>query len=176
MISCAERDEKFAELIKYLIMARKKGVKDAQIDSTLILAYAKTNRLSELEEFISGPNVAKIQARRCRRSIDPSNRRRRCKACLCANNYNAAPSTLASQAIGDRCYDDGFYEAARLLFTNISNFSRLASALVKLLKFQDAVEAARKANSTRTWKEARAPVESAALHCPRWIGRGVVSA
>jgi len=117
VISCAERDEKFAELIKYLIMARKKGVKDAQIDSTLILAYAKTNRLSELEEFISGPNVAKIQA------------------------------------IGDRCYDDGFYEAARLLFTNISNFSRLASALVKLLKFQDAVEAARKANSTRTWKE-----------------------
>ena len=66
VISCAERDEKFAELIKYLIMARKKGVKDAQIDSTLILAYAKTNRLSELEEFISGPNVAKIQARRCR--------------------------------------------------------------------------------------------------------------
>ncbi len=117
VIACAERDEKFAELIKYLIMARKKGVKDAQIDSTLILAYAKTNRLSELEEFISGPNVAKIQA------------------------------------IGDRCYDDGFYEAARLLFTNISNFSRLASALVKLLKFQDAVEAARKANSTRTWKE-----------------------
>ena len=69
MITCAERDEKFAELIKYLIMARKKGVKDAQIDSTLILAYAKTNRLSELEEFISGPNVAKIQVRGCRRSI-----------------------------------------------------------------------------------------------------------
>merc|ERR1711981_1105580 len=45
------------------------------------------------------------------------------------------------------------FEAARCLFANISNFGRLASALVRLSKFQEAVEAARKANYTRTWKE-----------------------
>ncbi len=45
------------------------------------------------------------------------------------------------------------YEAAKLLFNNISNFARLASTLVHLGEFQNAVDSARKANSTRTWKE-----------------------
>lgn len=40
-----------------------------------------------------------------------------------------------------------------MLFTSISAWGRLASTLVKLHQFQSAVEAARKANSTRTWKE-----------------------
>lgn len=47
------------------------------------------------------------------------------------------------------------YEAAKLLFNNISNFARLASTLVHLGEFQAAVDSARKANSTRTWKEVR---------------------
>lgn len=47
------------------------------------------------------------------------------------------------------------YEAAKLLFNNISNFARLASTLVHLGEFQNAVDSARKANSTRTWKEVR---------------------
>jgi len=47
------------------------------------------------------------------------------------------------------------YEAAKLLFSNISNFARLASTLVHLGEFQAAVDSARKANSTRTWKEVR---------------------
>ena len=48
------------------------------------------------------------------------------------------------------------YEAAKILFNNISNFARLASTLVHLGEFQNAVDSARKANSTRTWKEVRA--------------------
>ena len=55
--------------------------------------------------------------------------------------------------MGDRCFDDGLYEAAKLLFNNISNFARLASTLVHLGEYQAAVDGARKANSTRTWKE-----------------------
>ena len=47
------------------------------------------------------------------------------------------------------------YEAAKILFNNISNFARLASTLVHLGEFQNAVDSARKANSTRTWKEVR---------------------
>lgn len=45
------------------------------------------------------------------------------------------------------------YEAAKLLYNNVSNFGRLASTLVHLGEYQAAVDGARKANSTRTWKE-----------------------
>lgn len=57
------------------------------------------------------------------------------------------------QSVGDRCFDEGMYEAARLLFTHIPNWGRLASTLVRLHRFQEAVDAARKANSSKTWKE-----------------------
>ena len=40
-----------------------------------------------------------------------------------------------------------------MLFNNISNFARLATTLVKLEQYSSAVEAARKANSIKTWKE-----------------------
>lgn len=116
VIGTAEREEAYEDLIRFLVMARKK-VKDSLIDTTVIFAYARTNRLSELEEFISGPNVAQVQV------------------------------------VGDQCFDSGFFEAARLLFSNIGNFARLASALVRLKRYQEAVEAARKASYTKTWKE-----------------------
>eukprot|EP00741_Cyanophora_paradoxa_P015948 tig00000042_g15397.t1 len=116
VIRAAEQSSVFEDLVKFLQMARKK-VKESAIDSELIYAFAKTNRLSELEEFVSAPNVAAIQS------------------------------------VGDRCFDEGMYEAGRILFTNLSNFSRLTSCLVKLGQFQAAVESARKANSIRTWKE-----------------------
>jgi len=45
------------------------------------------------------------------------------------------------------------YDAAKLLYNNVSNFARLAITLVHLKEFQGAVDSARKANSTRTWKE-----------------------
>lgn len=58
--------------------------------------------------------------------------------------------------VGDRCYEEGMYEAAKLLYNNVSNFARLASTLVHLGEYQAAVDSARKANSTRTWKEVTA--------------------
>ncbi|KAJ1618574.1 armadillo-type protein [Pavlovales sp. CCMP2436] len=115
----------WAELASFLVMARKK-VKDSNIDSTLLYAYAKCENYVALEEFISAPNVAQIQG------------------------------------IGDRCYNEsicyneGMYEAAKVLFTSNSNWSRLASCLVHLTEYQQAVDAARKANSARTWKEVNA--------------------
>merc|ERR1719427_854331 len=87
------------------------------VETELVFAFAKTNRLADLEEFISGPNNANIQQ------------------------------------VGDRCFNEQMYEAAKILFNNISNFARLASTVVHLGEFQNAVDAARKANSTRTWKE-----------------------
>eukprot|EP00053_Salpingoeca_punica_P012105 m.107985 g.107985 ORF g.107985 m.107985 type:complete len:1673 (-) comp15857_c0_seq1:337-5355(-) len=116
VVAAATKSGNFEELVRYLQMARKKS-RDTAIETELIFAFAKTNRLADLEEFISSPNVANIQ-----------------------------------QA-GDRCYDEKMYEAAKLLFSNISNFARLSSTLVHLGEFQAAVDAARKGNSTRTWKE-----------------------
>ena len=59
--------------------------------------------------------------------------------------------------VGDRCYEEGMYDAAKLLYNNVSNFARLASTLVHLGEYQAAVDSARKANSTRTWKEVTLP-------------------
>ena len=46
--------------MRYLQMARKKA-RESYVESELIFAYAKTNRLADLEEFISGPNHADVQ-------------------------------------------------------------------------------------------------------------------
>uniref|UniRef100_T1J2J6 Clathrin heavy chain n=1 Tax=Strigamia maritima TaxID=126957 RepID=T1J2J6_STRMM len=116
VVETAHKTGSWEDLVRYLIMARKKA-RESYIESELIYAYAKTNRLADLEEFISGPNHADIQK------------------------------------IGDRCFDDGMYEPAKLLYNNVSNFARLAITLVHLKEFQGAVDSARKANSTRTWKE-----------------------
>ena len=42
-----------------MLMARNKA-KESFIETELVFAYAKTNRLADLEEFISGPNHANI--------------------------------------------------------------------------------------------------------------------
>uniref|UniRef100_A0A8C5BGP1 Clathrin, heavy chain a (Hc) n=1 Tax=Gadus morhua TaxID=8049 RepID=A0A8C5BGP1_GADMO len=98
-------------------MKSKMKARESYVETELIFALAKTNRLAELEEFINGPNNAHIQQ------------------------------------VGDRCYDEKMYDAAKLLYNNVSNFGRLASTLVHLGEYQAAVDGARKANSTRTWKE-----------------------
>jgi clathrin heavy chain len=65
-----------------------------------------------------------------------------------------AGTHLASlQDVGDRCFTQGLFESARVVYSRIPNYGRLASTLVKLHQFQAAVDAARKANSPRTWKE-----------------------
>ena len=51
--------ESWEDLVKYLQMARKKA-RETFIETELIYAYAKTNRLADLEEFVSGPNHANI--------------------------------------------------------------------------------------------------------------------
>ena len=116
VIDVAKRCDDYEALVSYLVMVRKK-VKDAKVDTELCYAYARIDKLSDLEEFIATPNAA-----------------------------NRA-------VVGDRCFDEGLYEAAKVMFISDSNWGRLASTLVKLHQFQAAVDAARKANSAKTWKE-----------------------
>lgn len=63
-----------------------------------------------------------------------------------ANNANA-------RSMGDRCFSESLYEAAKTLYQSISAWGPLATTLVRLHQFNHAVEACRKANDTRTWKE-----------------------
>ncbi|CAN1812043.1 Clathrin heavy chain 1 [Linum perenne] len=116
VIRAAEEADVYHDLVKYLLMVRQK-TKEPKVDSELIFAYAKIDRLGEIEEFILMPNVANLQL------------------------------------VGDRLFDDALYEAAKIIFAFISNWSKLAVTLVRLKQFQGAVDAARKANSAKTWKE-----------------------
>jgi len=67
--------------------------------------------------------------------------------------FISSPNHADVQKIGDRCFAGQMYEAAKLLYNNVSNFAKLAITLVHLKEYQGAVDSARKANSTRTWKE-----------------------
>jgi len=119
VIAAADSAGANAELVTYLQMCRKK-VKESHIDTSLIFSFAKSEQYADLEEFISAPNVGRIQD------------------------------------VAERCYGEQMYEAAKILFNSISNFARLATCLMHLGQHQAAVDAARKANSTRTWKEVNA--------------------
>ena len=57
---------------------------------------------------------------------------------------------------GEKAFDAGLYEAAKLLFTSISNWARLATTLIYLGENQAAVDAARKAGNTQVWKQVNA--------------------
>lgn len=116
VVNVASSNNSWEDLVKFLQMARKKA-RETFIETELVFAYAKTNRLADLEEFISGPNHANITQ------------------------------------VADRCFDNKMYDAAKLLYNNVSNYARLAITLVHLGEYQGAVDGARKANSTKTWKE-----------------------
>lgn len=51
--------DNWEDLVKFLQMARKKA-RETYVETELVFAYAKTNRLADMEEFISGPNHANI--------------------------------------------------------------------------------------------------------------------
>ena len=57
------------------------------------------------------------------------------------------------EASGDKAYEEGYHEAAKIFYTSISNWAKLATTLVHLEDYQAAVECARKANSTKVWRQ-----------------------
>ncbi|KAI5295640.1 hypothetical protein KEM52_000745 [Ascosphaera acerosa] len=60
------------------------------------------------------------------------------------------------EASGDKAYEEGYHQAAKIFYTSISNWAKLATTLVHLEEYQAAVECARKANSIKVWKEVNA--------------------
>lgn len=119
VIETATRAGKDEDLIKYLRMARK-TLREPPIDTALAFAYARTEQLSDLEDFLRGTNVADIEES------------------------------------GDKAYAEGYHQAAKIFFTSISNWAKLATTLVHLEDYQAAVECARKANNIKVWKQVNA--------------------
>jgi len=67
--------------------------------------------------------------------------------------FIAAPNVGSIQSIGERCFDEGMFAAAKLLFASINNNAKLALCYINLEQYREAVDAAQKANSVSTWKE-----------------------
>ena len=71
-------------------------------------------------------------------------------------SFISSPNVADIQAIGDRCFEETLFEAARIVYTAANNYPKLASTLVALGLYREAVDAGKKANSVRTWKEVSA--------------------
>jgi clathrin heavy chain len=119
LIEIANHAGKHDDLVRFLQMARK-TLREPKIDTELAYAYAKTDRLHDMEDFLSMTNVADILE------------------------------------VGEKCFEDELYQAAKLLFSSISNWARLATTLIYLGENQAAVESARKAGNTQVWKQVHA--------------------
>lgn len=61
--------------------------------------------------------------------------------------FVTGPNCANIQSIGDRCFNEGQYQAAKVLFISINNNAKLALCHVNLEEFRDAVSAAGKANA-----------------------------
>ncbi|EPZ31434.1 clathrin heavy chain 1-like protein [Rozella allomycis CSF55] len=116
VLSVLKEIGEYEQLIKYLRMAKTKS-RESIIESELLYCLAMTNRIAEIEEFLSNTNIANVEM------------------------------------VGDRLYEQEMYLPAKILFNSISNYAKLASTLVHLKEYQQAVECARKANSTRVWNQ-----------------------
>lgn len=116
VIEIASHAGKDDELITYLKMARELE-REPAIDSQLLVSYALTDRLHDMQQLLDSANVADVEA------------------------------------VGDKMQAAGNYPAAKILYSSISNWAKLASVLVYLKDYQAAVDCARKASSTKVWKQ-----------------------
>jgi clathrin heavy chain len=64
-----------------------------------------------------------------------------------------APNVADVEVSGDKAYEEGYHQAAKIFYSSISNWAKLATTLVHLGEYQAAVECARKANSVKVWKQ-----------------------
>ncbi|KAF2405615.1 clathrin heavy chain [Trichodelitschia bisporula] len=64
-----------------------------------------------------------------------------------------SPNVADVEASGDKAYKEGYHEAAKIFYTSISNWAKLATTLVHLNEYQAAVECARKASNIKVWKQ-----------------------
>ncbi|KAH7355877.1 clathrin heavy chain [Pyrenochaeta sp. MPI-SDFR-AT-0127] len=68
-------------------------------------------------------------------------------------DFLRATNVADVEASGDKAYEEGYHEAAKIFYTSISNWAKLATTLVHLEEYQAAVECARKASNVKVWRQ-----------------------
>ena len=68
-------------------------------------------------------------------------------------DFLRSPNVADIEVSGDKAYEEGYHQAAKIFFTNVSNWAKLATTHVHLGEYQAAVECARRANSVKVWKQ-----------------------
>jgi clathrin heavy chain len=68
-------------------------------------------------------------------------------------SFLSSTNSADCQKVGDRCYSAKLYEAAKKFYMICRNNTKIASCLIQLKEYSAAIEAAKKANTTKTWKE-----------------------
>lgn len=64
-----------------------------------------------------------------------------------------SPNSADLDKTGNRLFADKLYEAAKILFIKLKANSKIASCLIRLGQYQQAIDYAQKANNVKTWKE-----------------------
>jgi clathrin heavy chain len=142
----------------------------AQLDegmvSDAIETYAKGNDIKDFNEVIAAAEREKAyeplvsyltMARKSAKNemIDTELVYAYCKTgkLVDLEQFIAGPNIANVGALGERCFNEEMYEAAKIMFNNVGDFTRLVTTLCKLNDLAGAVEAARKANTIQTWRD-----------------------
>merc|ERR1712137_1095320 len=89
--------------------------------------------------------------------------------------FTSNTNTANIQGVGDRLYDERAHKAAKILFQSIPNNAKLASCHVQLGEYTQAVEVAKKANNSKTWKEVNiACVAAQQFQCAQVAGMHII--
>jgi clathrin heavy chain len=89
--------------------------------------------------------------------------------------FVSGTTTANVQGVGDRLYDERIYKAAKILYQSIPNNAKLAACHVQLKEYSAAVDAARKANNPKTWKEVNlACVAAQEFRCAQIAGMHII--
>jgi clathrin heavy chain len=100
--------------------------------------------------------------------------------CVCdrlneLEEFIAGANSANLEEVGDRCFDEQRFNAAKILFTKIGNFAKLAPVLVCIGDYAGAVEAAKKADRLKTWKlVCYACLEAEELHHAQVCGLHII--
>jgi len=126
---------------------------DAQHYQDVIIAVNKYNKVELFQELIKFLQMARAKVRDKAVDSELIYSYAKVEDLAALEKFISNPHSAILDKVGDRLFDESLFASAKIIFTQISNYAKLASCLVRLEQFQEAVDAARKANSIQTWKD-----------------------
>jgi len=89
--------------------------------------------------------------------------------------FVSGTNTANIKQVGDRLYEERLYKAAKILYQSIPDNAKLASCYVRLGEYTQAVEAAKKANNPKTWREINiACIQAKQFKCAETAGMYII--